>query len=185
MCGCGAGVLLRWSPPAACCACSAAAAGSEPQDWEHVCDHHLHGPLGSALSSEAPPRSCRRPAASAENRSPPSARPGSDRTLLQDDRLKTQQILDKILSLFIYLPEFWDRCESDKIICPTHRFPQSAASCWECPLNRHRTSPSPPPVWCPWSPHCEHFSAPETSQHTEAHSSTSPQFMQICSISQC
>lgn len=75
--------------PAACCACSAAAAGSEPQDWEHVCDHHLDAPPCSALSSEAPPRSCRRPAASAENRSPPSGRAGSDRTLLQEDRRRT------------------------------------------------------------------------------------------------
>lgn len=44
------------------------------------------GCICSVLSSGAPPRSCRRPAASAGSRSPPSETPESDRTLLQEER---------------------------------------------------------------------------------------------------
>lgn len=76
--------------PAACCACSAAAAGSEPLGCEGVCasDRLLGGWLCSAPSSGAPPHSCRRPAASAGSRSPPSERPESDHTLLREERGK-------------------------------------------------------------------------------------------------
>lgn len=80
--------------PAACCACSAAAAGSEPLGCEGACvfacarDRLLGGWLCSAPSSGAPPRSCRRPAASAGSRSPPSERPESDHTLLREERGK-------------------------------------------------------------------------------------------------
>lgn len=44
------------------------------------------GCICSAPSSGGPPRSCRRPAASAGSRSPPSETPESDRSLLQEDR---------------------------------------------------------------------------------------------------
>lgn len=81
----------RWQPlPAACCACSAAVAGSEPRRGERVCVAVCErgcrpaGPLCPAPSSAAPLRSGRRPAASAASRSPPSGRPGSDHTHLQE-----------------------------------------------------------------------------------------------------